>query len=601
MKTKLMVILVITLLIATAIPVIGSTDDIEKSKEDILDCLTTKDYIPGMIIVKFTDKEGINNPSITSLNNKYQVKSVEKVFKNHDNTRLDNIYVLYIPEDSDLLSILSDYISSPYVVYAEPSIIGYLPLPVIPNDEYFPEQWPLNNSGQFNGMPDADIDALEAWEIEKGDSDIVIASVDSGVDYYHEDLADNIWTNNDETPGNGVDDDGNGYIDDVVGWDFVDNDNDPMDEITNPQYGHGTRCAGLHSAVTNNVIGIAGLTWYCKIMVVRVFPGAPASQVLFSKGIVYAADNGADVINIEMAFQNNSQLLEDAVDYAYGKGSFLVAAAGNYNSPAYHYPAALDNVTAVGATNQRDERCDEDDWGIGWGSNYGDWVDVAAPGNAIWTLNPNDEYVYYGAGGTSLSAPFVAGLAALLLSKNPSLSHDEVKAFICDAENVDPYNSTEYIGSGRINAFKALAASLPADLYSTGSLSWTDVPVGSTVDGTFQIRNVGDPYSMLDWEINSTPDWGDEWSFTPEYGDDLTPEDGAVTILVEVVAPPEKNSEFEGEINVSNLGNPDDFEIISVSLATPKKKPFINNFPLLSWLFVRFQNMFPIIRQLLGQ
>jgi subtilisin family serine protease len=591
MKKKLIGIFVCMLLIATALPAVGITNELKILESNIINSITSDEFFPGMFIVKFTEAKALDSPSIKALNEKHQVNSIERVFKNAENTRLNHIYVLNVPEDSDIMSIVCDYASSPDVVYAEPNGIGELC--EIPNDEYFYLQWPLNNSGQYGGIPDCDIDAPEAWDIEKGDPSIIIASVDSGVDYHHVDIIDNIWTNDDEIPNNGIDDDGNGYVDDIVGWDFCDNDSDPMDELVNPQYGHGTRCAGLHSAITNNGIGIAGVCWYCKTMVVRCYPGPPASQLLFAKGTVYAADNGADVINIEMGWPYGSQLLEDAVNYAYGKGCYLVAAAHNYNTSTPYYPAAYDNVTAVAATNQRDERCDEDDWGPGYGSNYGDWIDVAAPGNSIGTLMPNDLYIFIPGGGTSLAAPFVAGLAALLLSKNPSLSPDGVKALICD--NVDPYNSTEYIGTGRINADKALKSLVYGDLYCEGDLHFGNVPAGATLTDSFTVMNVGG--GLLDWKITYEPSWG-EWTFDPEEGDDLPP-GTPVTVQVTVVAPEEKD-DWTSTITVTNMGNPDDTSTIDVSMTTPRNKAFNFNFPMLSWLFERFPNAFPILRHILG-
>ena len=134
-----------------------------------------------------------------------------------------------------------------------------------PDDEFFDLQWSLHNIGQTGGLEDCDIDAPEAWDIETGNPDIVIAIIDSGIDYTHPDLIDNIWHNEDEIPDNGIDDDGNGYIDDVRGWDFYDNDNDPLDEN-----GHGTICAGIAAAVTNNDEGIAGVCWNCQIMPIKV-------------------------------------------------------------------------------------------------------------------------------------------------------------------------------------------------------------------------------------------------------------------------------------------------------------------------------------------
>ena len=163
---------------------------------------------------------------------------------------------LGIPSNSIDISIASVYPSSTSGMVYFNTKTEYNRL-CTPNDENFEEQWALNNSGQHGGTPDADIDAVEAWDIEKGDSYVVIASVDSGVEYTHPDLADNIWNNEDEIPDNGIDDDENGFIDDICGWDFVENDNQPLDTHL-----HGTACAGVHSMVTNNSIGGAGVCWH---------------------------------------------------------------------------------------------------------------------------------------------------------------------------------------------------------------------------------------------------------------------------------------------------------------------------------------------------
>jgi subtilisin family serine protease len=342
-----------------------------------------------------------------------------------------------------------------------------LPYPCsVPNDPDFNKQWYLNNRGQLiwyqiflflgkipikwpaRGLPDADIDAPEAWEITTGSPDVVIAIFDIGVDYTHPDLAANIWNNADEIPNNGIDDDANGYIDDIRGWDFANNDNDPIDV-----FGHGTLCAGVVGAVGNNGIGIIGIAWNCKIMPVRVIDdqGWCYSSVI-AEGIRYATDNGANVISMSFNADdsNNTNIMLDAVNYAYSKGVFLCAAAGNENTSTGGYPAEYDNVTAVGYTNQKDKATSA--------SNYGDWVDIAAPGNLIYTtdtlLDAYDDYLFFG--GSSAATPIVAGVAALLLSKDPSLTPDEVKSLLCN--NVDPYSGDKYIGTGRVNAYKALAA-----------------------------------------------------------------------------------------------------------------------------------------------
>ena len=577
------------LLIATVLPAVGSINKPVRKDNKILAQKTKSDYIPGEFIVKFKKDSSLSSPIIIGLNEKYKVKSIEKVFSKSEGTNLENIYFLHVPEYFDIISIVKDYNLCPDVVYAEPNYnSGYLP--IIPNDFYFENQWPLNNTGQYGGTPDCDIDAVEAWDIEMGSSDIVIASVDSGVDYNHEDLAGNIWTNDDEIPGNGIDDDNNGYIDDIVGWDCVENDSIPLDDPSAPQYGHGTRCAGIHSAVTNNNIGIAGVCWYCKTMVVRCYYDH-YDTTIYAKGIKYAVDNGANVINIEMCISYHSQLIKDTVDYAYMNGCFMCAAAGNYNTSTPYYPAAYENVTAVGATNQRDEKCDESDWGAGHGSNWGEWLDVAAPGNSLRLLSPNDNYVFFSGGGTSLSSPYVAGLAALLLSQDPTLTPDEVTNLIC--KNVDPYNSTEYyIGTGRINAYKALMA-LYSKIYCEGNLEWTDVKAGSTVNGSFIVKNNGEEGSLLIWNIKSYPtDWG-TWTFTPDNGTGLSA-GGSITVSVSVVAPSQVNTEFTGKVKIINSGNASDFCEIDVSLSTSRNR--ISNFmqyilERLSFLKILFDNL----------
>ena len=511
MKKKIICIFIMMLLIATTISVGDNIKQIVGEKYNIIELYSDSDYSSGEFIIKIREDSSLSSPAIAGLNTKYKVKYIEKVFRIEEETDLENIYLLHVPKNFDIATIVSDYSLCFDVIYAEPNYNG--DLPIIPDDEYFSNQWSLNNSGQYGGIPGCDIDAVKAWDIQRGSSNIVIASLDSGVDYYHEDIDGNIWTNDDEIPSNGLDDDGNGYIDDIVGWDFVDNDNTPLDDPSAPQYGHGTRCAGIHSAETDNVIGVAGVAWYCKTMVVRCYYNE-YDTTKYANGIVYAANNGADVINIEMGISSNSQLIKDAVDFAYGLGCFMCAPAGNKNTSTKYYPAAYENVVGVGATNQRDERCDEDDWGQGYGSNWGEWVDVAAPGNALWVLNPNDNYDFWGAGGTSLSSPHVAGLAALLLSRNPTLTPDEVKSLIC--KYVEPYNSTYYIGTGRINAYKALVTP-------------PDPPI---INGT----KCGKPETEYEYTFNSTDpddhylyyyiDWGDgnfeEWIGPFDSGENVT-------------------------------------------------------------------------------
>ena len=325
MKSKIVVILVITLLIATAIPAVGSINEILNIKSTLLNHKTNMDFVPGEFIVKFTKDTEISIPSVKVLNEKHQVNSMEKVFKNSRNTILSNIYKLSVPETSDILSILNEYSFSPNVIYAEPNYIKHICN--IPNDANFSKQWALHNTGQTGGTPDADIDAPEAWDIEMGDSDVVIAIVDSGIDFTHPDLTNNIWVNLGEIPGNDIDDDGNGYIDDINGWDFTFTDNTtiPLDD-----WGHGTMIAGIIGADTDNGIGIAGISWDCKIMPLKVFNDTNVlSYENEALALAYAADNGANIISISFGAYHLSNLEKDAIDYAYGKGVVLFACAGN--------------------------------------------------------------------------------------------------------------------------------------------------------------------------------------------------------------------------------------------------------------------------------
>lgn len=334
-----------------------------------------------------------------------------------------------------------------------------------PDDPWYPSQWSLENTGQSGGIVDVDIDAFDAWQICTGSEDVVIAIIDSGIDFNHPDLMQNIWINEDEVAGNDIDDDNNGYVDDVNGYDFTltDGDSIPFD-----RNGHGTLLAGRCVPVTNNGEGLAGITWNCKLMPLQVIDDLSwqADMNHIIEAVRYAKENGADIICMTFESSSFNQEFQDAINDAFDEGVFICAAAGNAGVSAKRYPAGYENVVAVGAINQWNDRMEYtyEGSGISIASNFGSWVDIASPGQEIISTMPtyhtplNEVYDldenYTVATGCCVTTPLVAGVAALLKSNEPTLSPEEI-AFILRA-STEPVDSEYYLGTGRLNAFNAL-------------------------------------------------------------------------------------------------------------------------------------------------
>ena len=481
-------------------------------------------FVSAEFLVKFTHDAAVSFSSsgniihsgissLDSLITEFCVQNVERTFPGErikpkniclfTAIGLDRIYTFEVCEEVDIQSAVAAFERNPFVEYAEPNFIGQAH--AIPNDPMFNVQWGLRNNGtnppNHPGTADADIDAPEAWDIETGESSVIVAMLDTGVDWDHPDLSARIWNNADETA-NGIDDDGNGYIDDIRGWDFANNDNNPMDD-----HGHGTVNAGIVGASTNNGVGVAGVDWHCKLMPVKVLNQINWGQYSWwASGLQYAADNGAKVISMSMGGANPSQTLKDAVDYAYGLNCVIVVSMGNDNSNTVYYPAAYSNVIAVGATDTDDTRCVPPDWqpfGMqNGGSNYGNHIDVVAPGNWINSTAWNNVYQYWA--GTSMAAPFVSGLAALLFAKEPSLTNAAVQNIICITAEDQVGNPAEdtvgwdkYYGFGRINAHDAL-------LYLTEpQLDIGSIVGGTRITATLNNTGFGDA-SDIQWNITIT-------------------------------------------------------------------------------------------------
>ncbi len=401
------------------------------------------------------------------------------------------------------------FASQPDVVYVERDALMEMF-----SDPLYTFQWGMQNDGQEypgivripgtgndslkmqSGTAGADVSRRTALERPTDRERVKVAIIDTGVDYEHPDLAANIWRNVREEDGQlGKDDDFNGYVDDIYGYDFsgddatgfaISPDSDPMDTI-----GHGTHCAGIVGAVTGNGIGIEGVAPHVEIMCLKIFPNALASAS--AEAIIYAVENGAKVINASWGSPYFSTTLSEAVEYAVDNGVLFVAAAGNSGNSTPFYPARLEEALTVGATNSDDE--------VTKFSTFGNWLDVCAPGQDILSLRAQNtdlyaeggepllriiENDYYLADGTSMAAPHVVGCAALILSISPGLAVDSVRNLIintvdrvADPNGVVATNYSPYGGWGRVNVGRA--AGLLEDEYAEIEEPHTNAIVGGIV------------------------------------------------------------------------------------------------------------------------
>ncbi|MCJ7486670.1 MAG: S8 family serine peptidase [Candidatus Aminicenantes bacterium] len=358
---------------------------------------------------------------------------------------------------------IAELLANPNVEFAEKNYVSHIE--TIPNDPEFSYQWGLHNTGQSGGTADADIDAPEAWEIFTGSSDITIAVIDTGIDYGHTDLQSNIWTNPGEIGGgketDGIDNDGNGKIDDWHGWDFVNSDNNPMDDNS-----HGTHVAGIAGASGNNETNVAGVCWNVKLMPVKAYDaygyGNTARDIA---AIDYAISLDAQVINASWGSYSYSAALYQAIERAMTSGILFVAAAGNdsYNNnttPLYPSSYDIDNIISVLATTDTDT--------LSAFSNYGSYsVDLGAPGGEDATQNgynilstiPNNQTSKKA--GTSMATPFVSGGSALVLGQRPTIDWWQAKTIILKSVDTKSALVGKARTHGRLNVLNVLNYSTP--------------------------------------------------------------------------------------------------------------------------------------------
>ena len=327
----------------------------------------------------------------------------------------------------------------------------------IPNDPDFPKLYGLHNDGSTGGVSGASIHAAEAWDVTTGSKNVVVGVIDTGVDYTHPDLKDNMWTNPGETgldaaghdkATNGIDDDGNGYIDDWHGWDFANNDNDPMDDNN-----HGSHVSGTIGGHGNDGVGIVGVNWNVSIVGIKFLTGAGSGSLVDAvKAIEYATALGVTLTSNSWGGGGYSDTMEAAIQAANAKGILFVAAAGNdglNNDVEPHYPSSYpeDNIIAVAATDNKDAMADFSCFGK-------KTVDVAAPGVGIWSSIPGGKYDTIS--GTSMAAPHVSGLAALIKARYPAASAAQIKARILNTADPVLAMAGKSVTGGRVNAFNAL-------------------------------------------------------------------------------------------------------------------------------------------------
>jgi subtilisin family serine protease len=465
-------------------------------------------YVPGRIVVVW--RPGASAQAARALSGRLGVVRMAP-------TPDLGVDVIRVPTGRSVAAAIRGFHRSPLVRFAEPDRIARIMAP--PNDTDFTQQWSLDNTGQSHeltdqGLPglvgsgtaDADVDAPEAWAAQSVHDPSIVAVIDTGVDVSHPDLANRLWVNTAEQAGTGgVDDDGNGFVDDVHGWDFAGHDANPVPANGSLDESHGTHLAGIIAAEQNNAVGISGVCPDCQVMALRIGSSASLSLGNELKAIDYAIANGADIINLSLGSPLWSAAERAAIAKAGKAGILVVVAAGNASAdndiqfypdlkhgawaPSYPATYSLTNILSVAASNDRDQygyvsqcRGSLPLWECGFTSWGHDSVDVAAPGVDILSTvavgkGPAGHPDYAVLDGTSMAAPLVAGIAGLVLSEHPGDSAIQVKNAIMHSVQhpaslklYDAWQKPLHLGAkllagrftrtqGRVNALNALTAS----------------------------------------------------------------------------------------------------------------------------------------------
>jgi subtilisin family serine protease len=425
-----------------------------KGAEPTAETEDANQIVKSEVLVRF--RSGVTREVITRIMSQFNDRVEDRI------ESVDGLDVIEDENGRSAEEIVAQYRALPEVEYAEAN--GTITLDhdesggkhVHANDEMFSQQWGLFNSGQNGGKAGADISAMSAWAVTKGSDQVVVAVIDSGVDYSHPDLVNNIWTRPEIIKAYQDDDlTSNDQIDDVHGFNFVDDNDDPMDDN-----GHGTHCAGIIGAEGDNGLGIAGVNWNVKIMPLKFMDADGTGTTKDAiEAINYVIDRKRAGVNVRIISASwgstaKSRALEDIIRRAFDEGILFVAAAGNSstnNDQTPHYPSSynLGNVVSVAALDRNDELTSF--------SNYGaKSVQIAAPGQEI--LSTWLEHGFAEKQGTSMATPFVSGVAALILAENPKMSVSDLRAKLLKSVDVLPSLKGKVSSGGRINAAKAVGA-----------------------------------------------------------------------------------------------------------------------------------------------
>jgi subtilisin family serine protease len=516
-----------------------------------------QEYEPGLIHVKLKEKNGrdMKLPSkakafgiqdIDKMTAEIKTTSVRRIFPEagkyeqaHRQFGLHLWYEIQFDPQVPVSQALNKFKRLDFFEYAEsvqkytrigteesaPNRNHFTP-PASTNDLLYGDQWYLNNTGQTGGLPGADIKIEPAWDIERGKTNVIVGIIDGGIDIDHPDLRDALWVNPGEIPGNGIDDDNNGYVDDVHGYNFIAQKPELEAEF------HGTHVAGVIGAVSNNNTGIAGIAGGTgsgdgvRLMSLQVFlPGNVTGGFGMAEAMVYAADNGA-VIS-QNSWGGGSRVIEAAIDYFRQRAGFdntsgnfhqklqigplagglVIFAAGNGSSsnPQAGYPSSYPGSMAIASTDHNDKKSPF--------SNFGDWIDLAAPGSSILSTFPLDLGNYSLLSGTSMACPQVSGVAALIVSKfgGADFRPEQVRGrLIAGADNVNRENAefVNQLGSGRLNAYQALAlepgSSLPNAIttVTVKNVRLNQITVTWTSTGN---KGINGEASALEWRYSTLP------------------------------------------------------------------------------------------------